>query len=229
MRTLLKFLALPTILAALALPARATITLTFQAENIVVGGSGSNNVSAGSLVLVVADTTGSGFASLTSGCITTGSAFGSSNHDLIVAQLAISPPNQFTGTENSLDSTAIYTPSGAWATNDPLAIYWIPSLNLGATNVGLNVAYGSYTDATGLDGSAPWFTPGPGGFITMLFSTSDDYGDSSAIPPASVGFSSFNTIAVPEPSTFGLLSGASVLGLAFFRRRKTSSTLPARA
>jgi hypothetical protein len=222
MRSFIKFLTLPVILAALALPARATITLTFQAEDPLQGGSTSSNVLANSLVLVVAEKAAGGFAPLSYGAIGVGAKIGPAFNDVIVAQLAISSSSFFSNGENTLDSTAVYTLSGDWAAGDPLAIYWIPTLSPGATNVGLDVAYGMYTDQVGLDGSAAWITPASGAAITMLFSTTGVYGNNNGSnAPASAGYSSFDTV-VPEPSDFGLIGGASALALAFYRGRKVA-------
>jgi hypothetical protein len=232
MKLLTKFLALSTILAVLALPARATVTLTFQAEDLLVGGANTSNVPAGSLVLLVADTTGAGFESLSPGNISTGAQFGLSDNDLVVAQLSISAAGIGNSThhENVLNSSAAYTLStaandtlGDWTAGDALAIYWIPSLNSGATSVGLNVAYGMYTDSIGLNGSQAWITPPSGTANPMFFTTTGVFGSEGATSAASVGYAGFltSTAAVPEPSTFGLLGGASALALAFVRRRKS--------
>ncbi len=181
MRTIFKFLTLSAVLTALALPAHATVTLSIEAEDLLVGGANTSNVPVGSLVLLVADTTGNGFASLAPGNISTGAEFGLSDNDLILAQLAITAPLAFNAShgENVLKSSAAYTLAGNWDAGDPLAIYWIPSLNAGATNVGLNVAYGEYTDSSASDGSAAWITPSDGSSITLLFSTTGVFGNGS--------------------------------------------------
>jgi hypothetical protein len=224
MRRSIKTLVLPAILATLTLsvPVHAqTINLLIQAEEILQGGSGSQPAAANSLVLLVADTTGAGFKPLTSGCITTGSEFGPKDNDLIIDQLSIVQGNFLFNNEPVLDS-AINNISffGAWDANDPLAIYWLPSLTTGASNVGLSVAYGMYTDQVGVDGSAAWITPATGQGAPMFFTTDGHGIGIGSSVPVSTGFSSLSTVAVPEPADFGLLGGASALGLVLLRRRK---------
>jgi hypothetical protein len=222
MRINRKLLALSLALAVAVVPARATITLQLEAYQILQGGSSSASAQDGSMVLLVADTTGGGFGALQAGNIAVGSTINSGHNDLVVDQLTITSPI-FTGLQPALYASPLLTLFGSWDAGDPLAIYWIPSLTTGDSNVGTSVAYGKYTDATGIDGSAAWITPTNGGTGQPMYFTTQAPILGLISQPASVGYSSLSTVAaIPEPSDFGLLGGASVLGLAFLRRRKTA-------
>lgn len=220
MKSLAKIFTLSALLAALAVPAHATVNLTLEAENLLVGGNGSANVNANSLVLLVADTGNNGFSSLAYGNVSIGAKIGPAFDDLIVAQFAISAGSFLTNNENVLSANPSLALFGDWVGGQQLAIYWIPSLNFGDSNVGLGVAYGMYTDATGVNGSAPWITPADGNTANpMFFSTTGVFSSSHAADSA--GYASFATV-VPEPSTFALLSGLATLGFAGWRRRKSA-------
>lgn len=57
--------------------------------------------------------------------------------------------------------------------SNPLQLYWYPTLNINSTAPGQDAPYGTYTDATGIDGSAKWFGSSPSDTITLRFLTSD--------------------------------------------------------
>ncbi len=218
-----KFIMTAAVLVAIVTPARATITMSVDAEEILQGGLGSNPAAAGSLVLFVADTTGAGFNALQNGPITVGSMIDHAGNDLVVAQFSISAGTFLTNNQpflaGSLNNISL---TGGWHTGQPLAIYWIPTLTTANSNVGTGVAYGKYTDPTGLDSSIPWVTPSdPGTYNPMLFSTDGFFGTGTNAP-ASTGYSSLSTVAVvPEPSTFAFLGGVVGLAVSVLYRRKS--------
>jgi hypothetical protein len=220
-----KVIALAATLGALFTSAHATITLSFQAQELLQGGVGSNPAAAGSLVLLVADTTGAGFDALDSGPITVGSLIDQAGNDLVVGQFSLSAASIFTQNEPTLNASQAFTLSGNWTAGDPLAIYWIPTLTTASTTVGSGVAYGEYTDITGLNGSAAWITPSNGStYGPMLFSTSGVFGTGNVA--ASTGYASHFTssqVTVPEPALGALLAGGlGLLAAAITRRRKAA-------
>jgi hypothetical protein len=83
--------------------------------------------------------------------------------------------------------------SGTWGAGDPLAIYWFPSLTTGAAVPGNGTHYGFYHGGNGSDGSEPWFTPGDGGSISLLFLTQDQGGSN----PDAAGYASFIVSSPP--------------------------------
>jgi MYXO-CTERM domain-containing protein len=123
---------------------------------------------------------------------------------------------QTPGVISDLASGLAFT--GNWNQGDALRLYWYPELVLSSAAPGAGTAYGTYTDALGLNGSAPWVTPGESDTISLKLYTSDasfliPSGGANA-PAAGVA----NQTVVPEPAT-ATLGLAGVLALATRRRR----------
>ncbi len=213
MKSSFKFWAVFAALLCLPVITRANVTIPVGADEIFADNTGTTAAPAGSLVLLVADTTGAGFKNLLTGNIAVGATVDFGSNDLVVARFTLTSPGLLDSTTGSISL------SGAWDAGDPLAIYWLPSLTSADNNVGLGVAYGRYTDQVGIGGSAPWITPPDSNTAGLMFfqSSNDDFFGSPSVP-TSTGFSAFTTI--PEPSTFALLGGVMALGIAVWRRRR---------
>lgn len=122
------------------------------------------------------------------------------------------------GTPGALqDTTGDLALSGAWDEGDPLQLYWYPTLGLNSPEPGFGTTFGTYRHATGLDGSAPWITPGAGDIIDLKFFTTDaTFLSNGGSNPSSAGDARF--IVVPEPGT-ALMSLVGFAVIALARRR----------
>jgi hypothetical protein len=81
------------------------------------------------------------------------------------------------------------------SSSNPIRLYWFPTLNINSTAPGQGTPYGTYTDAVGIDGSAPWFGASGNFTISFKFLTSDSnpgYHDPGSNPP-SAGIASLKT------------------------------------
>jgi len=128
------------------------------------------------------------------------------------------------GTAGALsDIAANLSLSGNWDPGDALRLYWYPTLTLNSTAPGLGTEYGTYTDAVGIDGSAPWITPSQSSSIGLILATTDA---SQLLQPGSVNPASglaSHTVTdavapVPEPGTAGF--GLACLAALAARRRQ---------
>lgn len=106
-----------------------------------------------------------------------------------------------------------------WNENDPLRLYWYPTLTLSSTAPGAGTSYGTYSDAVGLDGSAAWLTPTESATISLYFYTNDaTFLSPGGSNDADAGLANLTVSAVPEPSNLLYpLSLAMFLGV--MRRR----------
>jgi len=208
-------------LGTVAMPSlhAAVSSFSFQeigAESVYADNTGTTLAPNGSLVLLVADTSGngSGFGSITGGQnIDVGSII--AGHDLVVDQEGLSA-------DGLLFASPSLTTFSNWVSGDPLAIYWIPSLTPGATTVAGSVDYGLYTSSVVSGGSAAWITPNDGdSYPPIYFSTNNgDLGPSNA--PSDAGFASMMTTPIPEPSVYALLGGLTAMGVALRKRKQTA-------
>jgi hypothetical protein len=167
------------------------------------------------LLLLVADTAGDGFGSLTDGSTLALNDFFAGD-DRIIWRDDLSF-DAIPGVYQK--STGTLTLNGGWNAGDAVALIWFETLTLATSELTTGDRYGLYTHATGLDGSNAWTTP-PSGSPELRFYTSDSstlfLGGSNA---AILGRTN-DIVVVPEPSTYALL-GAGLVGMWAFRRRKT--------
>jgi hypothetical protein len=194
------------LLAAFALRAHASVTITFGGDDFRTSSNGS--LLDGSLVLLLAKTTGAatGFSTLQAGALNVGD-FLNGNYQVLGR----------TGVDSS--STAHLTPGASGATNpialasgsfadlttgDQLAVVWFPDLTaLSSFSFSSGASYGLYT----VDNSSTWQVPADGSTFDVK------------VPDGVIA--SFTAIsAIPEPSTYAALTGLAVLGIAGWRRRK---------
>ena len=156
-------IAVLTALLMLMIPtaARTEIGLIVSAANL--RGQDSDLSPTGGVAILVCDTAGDGFSYpyFPSGLpITVGSFWG---NDQIVARWdlgGLNTPGQLLG------YAKVPTPAGP----RQFRLYWFPSKSAYATVVGCN-AWGYYSDATGIDGSAPWVAPADGTLVQLNFYT----------------------------------------------------------
>ncbi len=209
-------------LFALCAPACLHAAYTFNISAAGLYDENGNAASKDGLVLLVADTSADGFATLSESTPMTLNSFinGPSNDDLILArwQLGASSgsPGLFSDTATNLSLT------GNWNAGDPLALMWFPSLTTSSTAAGAGVRYGMYSNLasagdSSLNGGDRWVTQGDGTYSLNFFT--DSFGGSPR--PDSAAYATLTvsgTGAVPEPSRVLLLGVG--LGTMLFRRRR---------
>ena len=186
-------------LGLVALPAAkifATVTINPGGETLKTAG-GSPMPTSG-LVILVATTNGTTFGGPTA------TLFASGPGDFEVARWDLSGsgiPGQFG------DTTGERTLSGGLVAGQALALYWFPTLTIGAIAPGGGTTYGFYRDTvanvgfgTGADGSDPWFVPSDGNTVNTYFGTVSAGGTVAN----SVGFASYTVDRPPvaNPDAF---------------------------
>lgn len=107
-----------------------------------------------------------------------------------------------------------------WNAGVPLMLYWYPTLTLDSTEPGLGTSFGQYSDALGIDGSAPWVMPAAAETVSLKFFTADaTFLSAGGSNSADAGRASLTVeAAIPEPSSVALLCSGALL-LARRRRR----------
>jgi hypothetical protein len=206
---------------------RATITFDFQVDLIQTTLVGTP-VPANGLVLLVADTSHNGFGAFGVTSLGGGNGAGDAtslalftsagSDDLIVwrGDLSVQGPGVLTDTP----SFTLGTYAGAtWNAGDPLALVWFPTLTLNSVATTPGVAYGLFSSATPLSGSA-WVTPADGSSIYALIEITMNGATLGPGPsPNSELVASQSVSAIPEPSSVAMLAGVGALVVASIRRR----------
>ncbi len=210
----------PLLLACLLLyvpSLQATITFDLQGE--LLKNSSGVAIPTDSLVLLVSDTTGNGFANITDGSSLALNAFLNGGDDQVLARFDLSN----SATAGTLfDFTAPLTLSGGWGVGDPLALLWFPTLKLADATASSGAQYGLFSGPA-LDGSNNWITPADGASGYKLWFYNADAVSLPDPPPGShaggLGNASLTVAGViPEPSR-SLLALIGIAGVAFRRRR----------
>lgn len=207
----MKRIAIFVVACLVSLTARASVTLNLQAFELKLE-SGQAMPTSG-IVLLVASTTDMTFsfqsdmnnnlASLSQGSFLSGD-------DLILFKWNLTLNNT---PGFLLDTTGSLDLSGNWGANDPLQLYWFPTLALNSPTAGSDTQFGQYRTDQALDGSdTGWFTPADSSTIALNLFTMDRGGQSGID-----GRATFHTI--PEPSTMALV-GVGMLSLVALRRRR---------
>lgn len=175
------------------------------------------------LALLIADTGGDGFGSLQSGQFTSVNSVVGDSNDRIVAKFDLLS-NGTPGYLGVNPSGLTYAAITGWAQGQNLRLVWLPTLTSSSSTIVDGSTYGSYTSATGLDGSSPWVTPSGGstGSTTnykLYYFNADGTVQSGSNSGAS-GLASFTVGAAPEPSR--LMLTALGLGTFLMRRRRVA-------
>jgi hypothetical protein len=193
------------ILAALALASwTCQASITFYLDADLLKSSDGSPMPTNGLVLLVASTTDSTFQGPTAGSFVTGD-------DIVLAKFDL----HSSGTPGVLiDLTNNLRLAGNWSVNDPLALYWYPTLTIASSSPTGGAPYGMYTTATPHDDSVPWLTPSDGSTVNLRFITTDsDPGNHSpGTELASTGLANLVVPGVPTPPqlAISLLGGGNI-------------------
>jgi len=218
-------LALGILSAGLPALSAQTISFDLQADLLQTATTG-NAMPAGGLVMLLADTSGDGFATpgtpgigSGTGDVTANASLFDGVDDLILWRGDLSA----SGLDGVLAESFSLAPgtygSAAWDVGDALALAWFPDLDL--SSLTFAGTYGLYSEtASPVATSEPWTTPASGtsGYALHAFSM-----NSAALPtgPGTGSLAAGNLAAtVPEPAAYGTLMGVSVLALAWLKLRR---------
>lgn len=174
------------------------------------------------ICLLVASTSNAAFGTINAGASLTVGSFLDGGDDQILFKMDLSTnatPGSFVGAPSILTQNFSANLDG----NDPLVLYWFPTLSM-ASNTIPNTAtqYGSFRTTTTQDGGQSWVMPGATTSGYRLYFLTQDaaiYGPGSHLPAESRA--SFTT-AVPEPSTYAMLLLAGLGGVVLRRRVKAA-------
>jgi hypothetical protein len=153
------------------------------------------------LVLMVASTTDALFGGPTAGSFVTGD-------DVVLFRGDLSGLGQ----PGYLQTTRFFPLTGELTSSDPVQLYWFPTLTIAdydSSNLAAGTTYGSYRDAVGINGSAPWIVPGDGNTVALKFFTISEGGSNLD----TAGWANFTV--VPEASN--LITAGLTLGLCALR------------
>lgn len=198
----MRLLCAVTLVAALCLQARATVTLSITAADLLT--SNQELAPVGSLVLLVASTTDVSFGPPRADYFVSGD-------DIVLRAWALQVPGQFSGLAANIP---IFTDPNLLSPGDPLQLYWFPTLTLANYNSGFGpgeVEYGVYRHNAGLDGGSPWTIPADGSTVSLVFLTQSVNGSN----PNDAGLANLTVAPVPEASN--VIFGGLAVGLVAFR------------
>ena len=206
-----------TILFAIASATSLQASILFDLQGEVLKNDSGSPIPVNSLVLLVADTTNNGFATIADGSSLALNDFLNSGDDRILARYDLTN----SGTSGVFAEGPSLTFGGGWDQGDPLALLWFPTLTLGSSTATLGNSYGFFSGPA-LNGSDAWITPADAtnGHKLWFFTSDATVLTGSGSNVASLGNASLTVTAgaVPEPGRF-MLSLAGVCALAFRRRR----------
>ena len=204
-------LALTTLLQAQAYAQFATFNI---AAGNLRDDAGILMPNASGLIVLVVDTLQNGFSTPSTSASLGTPVATFLNDDLLLGKWQING-----GAGVLSDTTGSLALSGDWGGTDPVKMYWFPALSLSSSSIPSGTKYGEYTDATGIDGSDPWETPGTG-LVTLNFLTTGQTGSN----PESAGNASLTV--VPEPSTYAAVFGLlSLAGAALTKKLRKANAL----
>jgi len=213
---------LPCLLSLLVVPV-AHATISFEIDADLLSNSSNVGIPDGSAVFLVVNKDNSGFSLPTAGTYGVGSAWGASNQNFVAetysANGVANGDSTTAGAVSFITNSYPYSTVSGMAAGQHLGLFWFSTDSYNASTITLHggdtFGYFDFNSITGSDASS-WITPADG---------SSGIGFAIQTPNA-VSFGAGNdvvtygTIAVPEPSTFGLLGGVSALAFAFYRRRR---------
>lgn len=151
-----------------------TVAINIVAGTLRTAGGAAMPLSG--LVILVASTTDANFNAPTASAFVSGD-------DIEIARWNLSSYNTAGILYDGVTGVSL---SGNWNANDPVAMYWFPTLNINSTTPTNGAPYGVYRDAIGVDGSDAWFTPSPPNPLNLYFFTADQSGSN----PNTAGYAS---------------------------------------
>ncbi len=208
------------VLVVFASMAQASVTLNFDFGPAYTSG-GAGMVNNGSLGVLVADTSGSGFAqgaSLIGSTLSAGATLGGNRILGVMNASDISGGGifGFSSTVSVSDFTGLTTGTATGFGGTPLMFYWFPSVNSAGTTLAGGEAYGSFRSDT-IDGGSSsdisFNLPSDGGTYSLAaYDTTLGGGYASSL------FQANSVAGVPEPGRL-MLALIGLSGL-FLRRRR---------
>lgn len=199
--------------------AQASVTLNFDFGPAYTAG-GAGMVNNGSVGVLVADTSGSGFAqgaSLIGSTLTAGGTLGGNRILGVMNATEISGGIfGFSSTVNVSDFTGLTTGTATGLGGTPLMFYWFPSINSAGSTLAGGESYGSFRSDT-IDGGSSsdisFNLPADGGAYSLAaYDTTLGGGYASSL------FQANSVAGVPEPGRV-MLALLGLLGLTLRRRR----------